>query len=186
VGSLSTIFQALQASIATEVARPANADGSGGTSFPVEVVIGHEEKPKFPGAGGRVVLSLGEDGAMGGPKVMNGRLRTLCTWTPTLEASLWAPVGQAGTRTAIGRLDAIEALVKCVGRAIYADNHGSNMPDAPPIESASVSTDPAVMRHGEHAIVRFTVGIPITKGRGLTQASPGGRLAVTMNVNPET
>lgn len=186
MGSISTIFQALQASIAIEVARPANADGSGGTSFAVDVVIGHEEKPRHPGANGRVVLSLGEDGAMGGPKVMNGRLRTLCTWTPTLEASLWAPVGQAGTRTAIGRLDAIEALVKCVGRAIYADNHGSNLPDVPPIESASVSTDPLVMRHGEHAIVRFTVGIPITKGRSLTQASPGGRLAVTMNVNPET
>lgn len=186
MGSIRAIFEALQASIATEVARPANADGSGGTSFSVEVVIGDEEKPKFPGAAGRVVLSLGEDGGIGGPKAMNGRLRTLCTWTPTLEARLWAPVGPAGSRTAIGRLDAIEALVKCVSRAIYADNHGANMPDVPPVESASVITEPSVMRHGEHAIVRFTVGIPITKGRSLTQASPGGRLAVTMNVNPET
>jgi hypothetical protein len=185
VGSIRAIFEALALDIETEVSRPENADGSGGTAFAVEVAFGQQEKSPLPGAAGRVVLTVGDTGEIGGPKVMNGRIRTLCTWLPVLEARLWVPVGQAGGRVALDRYDAIEALVRCVVRAIYAGNHGASMPDRPPVDSAEVLTGPAVLRHGEAAIIRFTVGIPITEGRTLERFPAGTRAPLTLTANPQ-
>lgn len=184
MGSIRAIFEALAADIAIEVALPANADGTGGTSFAVDVEIGAIEKPKHPGANGRVVLAPGEGGDIAGPKNMNPVLRTLCTWSPVLNAHLWVPVGQAGSRGQLARLDAIESLIKCVIRAIYDGNHGATMPDRPPVDAADIVTSPDVMRHGEAAIIRFAVGIPIAEGRSLTTLPAGARVAVTITANP--
>jgi hypothetical protein len=184
VGSIRAIFEALAVDIATEVERPANADGTGGTAFAVDVEIGQAYKPRLPGDAGRVILAPGEGGDIGGPKNINPRLRTLCTWSPVLQAHLWVPVGQAGARVALERLDAIESLIKCVVRAIYAGNHGATMPDRPPVDAADVVTEPTVMRHGEAAIIRFSVGIPIAEGQSLTTLPAGARAALTMRVNP--
>jgi hypothetical protein len=184
MGSIRAIFEALVADIAIEVALPENADGTGGTTFAVDVLTGREHLSKHPTGNGRVVLVPGEVGEVGGPKNMNGRLRTLCTWLPVHEAHLWVPVGQSGTRDPLDRLDAIESLVKSVCRAIYEGNHGANMPDRPPVDSAQILADPAVMRHGESALILFTVGIPIAKGRSLTTLPAGARLSVTVRANP--
>lgn len=184
MGSIRAVFEALAADIAIEVALPANADGTGGTSFAVDVEIGLPKTRNLPGANGRVVLWPGEGGDVAGPKNMNARLRTLCTWSPVLNAHLWVPVGTAGARTEPDRLDAIESLIKCVMRAIYYGNHGATMPDRPPIDSANIALEPAVMRHGEAALVSFAVGIPITEGRSLTTMPAGARVAVTVRANP--
>lgn len=184
MGSIRAIFEALADDIATEVARPPNADGTGGTSFAVDVEIGLPKRSTLPGANGRVVLAPGEGGEIGGPKSLNARLRTLCTWMPVLNAHLWVPVGMAGARDELERLDNIEALIKCVVRAIYEGNHGATMPDRPPVDAADVVTEPAVMRHGEAAIIRFTVGIPVAEGQSLTTLPAGSRLAVTVRANP--
>jgi hypothetical protein len=186
VGSIRAIFEALEADIATEVARPANADGTGGTPFAVDVEIGLPKTRNLPGANGRVVLTIGEGGEVAGPKAMNGRLRTLCTWSPALAAHLWVPVGQAGARDELTRIDSIEAMIKCVVRAIYAGNHGATIPDRPPVDGAQIITEPAVMRHGESAIVTFAVGVPIAKGRTLTTLPAGTSLAANLRVNPES
>jgi hypothetical protein len=185
VGSIRAIFEALAADIAVEVALPENADGTGGTTFDVDVEYGQAKRPVHPGANGRVIIAPGEGGDVGGPKVMNGRLQTLCTWSPIFNAHLWVPVGVAGTRTELDRLDAIESLIKCVTRAIYKGNHGATLPDRPPIDSANILLDPAVMKHGEAAVISFTVGIPIAKGRSLTTMPTGARVAVTIRANPE-
>lgn len=184
MGSIRAIFEALEADIALEVARPPNADGTGGTSFAVDVEIGQAKKPLHPGTNGRVILAPGDSGDIGGPKNLNAKLRTLCTWMPVLNAHLWVPVGMAGTRDELVRLDNIEALIKCVIRAIYEGNHGATMPDRPPVDAADVVTEPAVMKHGEAAIVRFTVGIPVAEGQSLTTMPPGARVAVTIRANP--
>jgi hypothetical protein len=184
VGSIRAIFEALAEDIATEVARPANADGTGGTSFEVDVKIGQVNKPQHPGENGRVILAPGDSGEIGGPKNLNARLRTLCTWMPALNAHLWVPVGTAGSRDELVRLDNIEALIKCVIRAIYEGNHGATMPDRPPVDAADILTEPTVMRHGEAAIIRFVVGIPVAEGQSLTTLPSGARLAVTVRANP--
>lgn len=184
MGSIRAIFEALQADIATEAALPANDDGTGGTSFAVDVEIGLPKTRNLPGANGRVVLTPGDTGEVGGPKVMNARLQTICTWSPSLAAHLWVPVGQAGSRDELTRLDNIEALIKCVTRAIYAGNHGATLPDRPPIDSAQVVITPEVMRHGEAAIILFAVGIPVARGRSLTTLPVGARISVSRTVNP--
>jgi hypothetical protein len=184
VGSIRAIFETLAEDIAIEVARPANADGTGGTSFAVDVEIGQAKKPLHPGANGRVILAPGDTGEIGGSKNLNARLRTLCTWMPALNAHLWVPVGQAGTRDELERLDNIESLIKCVIRAIYEGNHGATMPDRPPVDAADILTEPTVMRHGEAAIIRFVVGIPVAEGQSLTTLPSGARLAVTVRANP--
>jgi len=188
VGSLRSVLLALQERIATEATRPAVDAGASGTPFEVEVLLGHENLSKLPGARGRVVLALHEDGedAISSGKVLNGTLRALCTWQPTFAASLWVPVGEAGGRQYLDRLDAIEALTKCVVRSLHEEFHGANAADAPIADSATVSRSPRHLRHGEAAVVLFTVGIPIVKGRPLTTLPPGTGLAVNLRVNPET
>jgi hypothetical protein len=187
VGSIRAIFEALEAQIAIEVARPANADNSGGTSFPVEVLFGHEQLSRHQGASGRVVLSLHEDGedSLAPGKMLNGTLRSLYTWQPALSASLWAPVGAAGERQYLERLDAIESLTRCVLRAIHEQFHGSNMADVQIASGASVVRQSRHLRHGEAVLITFSVGVPITKGRTLTTLPAGTSLAVNLRVNPE-
>jgi hypothetical protein len=188
VGSIRAIFEALQAQIDLEVARPLNSEGSGGTSFPVDVVLGHEQLSKLQGDRGRIVLALHEDGddQIAPGKHLNGILKTLCTWQPKLAASLWAPVGMAGSRVYLDRLDAIEALTRCVLRSIHEVAHGANLPDRPIADSATVSREARHLRHGEAALILFDIGIPITKGRSLATMPAGTSLAVNMRINPET
>lgn len=188
MGSFRYILENLKTQIELEVARPVNDEGSGGTPFAVDVLIGDEKKSLLPGENGRVVLSLHEDGddAIAPCKELNPKLRALCTWQPTFSARLWVPVGPAGERTYLGRLDAIEALGRCVIRSLHEKFHGANATNAQIAEGATVVRSPTHLRHGEAAIVLFTVGAPITKGRTLTTLSPGSRLAVTLNVNPES
>lgn len=188
MGSLRVILEALAAQIAIEAARPENDEGSGGTSFDVEVLYGHDQKSRHPTDVGRVVLALHDDGddAIAPGKALNGTLRTLCTWQPRLAASLWVPVGQAGTRTYLDRMDAIEALTRCVLRSIHEVAHGANLADRPIADSATVSREARHLRHGEAAIVLFDIGVPITKGRTLTTLPAGASLAVNLRVNPES
>lgn len=189
MGSIRAIYEALEAQIAIEVARPANADNSGGTSFPVEVLFGHDQNSRLPEAAGRVVLALHEDAgddAIAPGKVLNGTLRTICTWQPKHAASLWVPVGQAGARAYLGRMDAIESLTKCVLRALHEVAHGANLADRAIADSATVSRAPRHLRHGEMSVVLFDVGIPVTKGRALTTLPAGSSLSVNLRVNPES
>lgn len=188
MGSIRAIYEALEAQIAIEVARPANADNSGGTSFPVEVLFGHDQNSRHPTDEGRVVLALYEDGedAIAPGKMLNGALRTLCTWQPKHAASLWVPVGQAGARVYLDRMDAIESLTKCVLRAIHEVAHGANLADRPIADSATVSRQARHLRHGEASLILFDVGIPVTKGRTLTTLPAGTSIAVNLRVNPES
>lgn len=188
MGSLRWILENLKTQIELEAARPPNDEGSGGTSFPVEVLIGYEDQSKFTGASGRVVLSLYEEGTdqIAPGKDLNGTLRSLCTWQPQFSASLWAPVGQAGSRTYLGRVDAIESLGRCVLRSLHEKFHGANINGAPIADSATVTREARHMKHGEAALVLFNVGVPITKGRSLTQLPAGSSLALNLRVNPES
>lgn len=188
MGSLRVILEALSAQIAIEVARPENDDGSGGTSFAVDVAIGTEHLSRHQGANGRVVLTLHEDGddEIGPPKFLNGTLRSLYTWKPALAAYLWVPVGQAGERQILSRLDAIESLIRCVLRALYETFHGATLPDQEIPSTANVLRAARHMRHGESAIIPFSVGVPVTKGRTLTTLPAGATLAVNLRVNPES
>ena len=187
MGSFRAVLIALQERIAAEAARPVVDDGASGTPFEVEVLLGHEQLSRLPGERGRVVLALHEDGddRIAPGKVLNGTLRALCTWQPMFSASLWVPVGEAGARTYLDRLDAIEVLTKCVLRSLHEELHGANTADAPIADSATVSRAPRHLRHGEAAVVLFSLGVPIVKGRPLTTLSPGARLAVNLRVNPE-
>lgn len=188
MGSLRVILEALAAQIAVEVARPENDEGSGGTSFAVDVVYGYEQLSRHQTDNGRVVLALYEDGddAIAPGKVLNGTLRTLCTWQPKLAASLWVPVGQAGSRTHLDRMDAIEALTRCVLRSIHEVAHGANLADRPIADSATIVRPARHLKHGEAAMVLFDVGVPITKGRTLTTMPAGASLSVNLRVNPES
>lgn len=187
MGSVRTVFEALETQIALEVALPQNAEGTGGTTFPVEVLIGDEHLNKLQDMQeGRVCLCLGDDGEIGGPKVMNGKLRTLTTWTPQLEAHLWAPAGEVLARTGLLRLDAFEMLFKAVVRAIYADNHGANMPNVPPARSVSIKREAKQLRNGQAAVLQWTVAIPICVGRTLETMPAGTRLGVTVVPNPSS
>ena len=185
MGSVRTVFEALATDIATEVALEQNPDGTGGTTFPVVVLIGDEHLDKLQDMQeGRVCLCLGDDGEIGGPKVMTAKLRTECTWTPVLEAHLWAPAGAVLQRTGLLRLDAFEMLFKCVMRAIYAGNHGANLPNIAPAKSVSIKRETKQLRHGQAAVLLWTVAIPICVGRTLTTMPAGTRLGVTVVPNP--
>ena len=186
MGSVRTVLETLATDIETEVARDQNPDGTGGTLFPVDVKIGDEWIDKLQHMQqGRVCLALGDEGELGGPKQMNGKLRTLATWNPVLEAHLWSPAGDVLERTGLLRLDAIESLFKCVVRAIYAGNHGANMPDdLRPARSATIKRDTKQLRHGQAMVVLFTVAIPICQGRTLELLPAGTRLGVTVTPNP--
>lgn len=188
MGSFRWILEHLKTQIEAEVARPANDDGSGGTAFAVEVLIDDQSSSRHPSDAGRVVLSLAPDGAdaIAPGKVLDGTLRSLCTWQPMFAARLWVPVGQAGTRVYLERLDAIESLGRCVLRSLHEKFHGANVIGAPIAESATVLREPLHLRHGEAAIVLFNVGVPITKGRTLTTLPAGSSLTVNLRVNPES
>lgn len=185
MGSIRTVLEALATAIAAEVALDENSDGTGGTTFPVVVLIGDEHLDKLQHMQeGRVCLCLGDDGEIGGPKSMNAKLRTIATWTPTLEAHLWAPAGAVLERTGLLRLDAFEMLFKAVMRAIYADNHGANLPDVPPARTVSIKRDTKQLRHGQAAVLLWSVAVPICVGRTLTTLPAGTRLGVTVVKNP--
>lgn len=188
MGSFRWILENLKTQIELEVVRPPNNEGSGGTAFGVDVFLGHENLSKLQGDRGRVVLSLHEDGAdqIAPGKDLNGTLRSLCTWQPAFSASLWVPVGQAGSRVYLDRLDAIESLGRCVLRSLHEKFHGANVNGAPIADSASVIREPRHMKHGEAALVLFSVGVPITKGRTLTTLPAGASLSVNLRVNPES
>lgn len=188
MGSLRFIIESLRAQIELEVARPPNDEGSGGTSFAVEVLLDEQAKSLLPGDAGRVVLSLYEDGEdqIGAGKDLNGTLRALCTWVPALSARLWVPAATVGARNYLDRLDAVESLVRCVLRSLHEKFHGANLAGAPIADSATVIRSARHLKNGEAAVILFGVGIPITKGRSLTTLPPGTGLAVNLRVNPES
>lgn len=186
MGSIRAVCEALKTRIDLEVARPENDDGSGGTSFGVDVLFGQENRARHQSDRGRVILSLADGGQADAPKQLNGSLRSLYTWRQPLVADLWAPVGQAGDREWLDRADAIEALVKCVLRAIYETFHGANVQNLGIALTAEIKIAPQQLRHGEGAAIAFEVGIPVTKGRTLQTLPAGASLSLNLRVNPES
>lgn len=187
MGSIVSILEAVGAQIAIESTRPINPDGTGGTTFDVEVLYGDENVDKLQSSleMGRVVLTVG-DGVIGPIDKMRASLRALSTWTPDFEAHLWAPIGPAGVRTSLLRWDAVESLVKVVGRSIYNAHYGSSVPKRNVGETIAVNRDAKKLRSGQSAVLVFNVSIPISEGRTLTTLPAGARGAVTVVANPNT
>lgn len=185
MGSIRTIFEALAADIAIEVALPVVTEGTGGTGYPVTVDYGDDLIKRLEsGVSGRVVLALG-NGTLGGPKEFNARLRALGTFTPALEAHLWAPDrAEIGERTYLDKVDAIESLIKAVCRAIYYGNHGAKLPDGPIADSVEFVRDTKQLRHGQACALVFGVAVPIAEGRTLTTLPAGTRPRLTITKNP--
>lgn len=185
MGKIRAALEAVGAKIAVEAARPVNEHGTGGCTFAVDVQYGDENVNKLQSSGntGRVVLTVG-NGVIGPGGKMRASLRALGTWTPDLEAHLWAPIGAAPTRTSLLRWDAIESLVLAVGRSIYLAHYGSNVPQRNLGETIEVVRDTAKLRSGQDAILVFNVGIPISEGQPLTRLPSGARGAVNIRANP--
>jgi hypothetical protein len=187
VGSATTILQEFGAAIITESLLPANADGTGGTSFVVDPVLyGDENLNQLQGQHGRVVLTIG-DGEVSPAKRMRSDLQTLATWTPIVEAHLWVPIGEIGTRTSLQRFDALEALLKVVLRAWYGTivNSNSAEPARALAEGVEIKRDTKHLRNGQAAVVTFALSIPVCRGRTLATFPAGIRGPLTVVANPE-
>lgn len=185
MGSIVSVIAELETAIGVEAAAPANNDGTGGTTFPVEILVGDEFISKMPGAAGRVVLALG-DGEVTGAKRMRDDLKTLATWTPTIEAHVWVPVGDVGARTSLLRYDAIEALIKVVLRAVYRVFEGAQTVNSarPLADSIAMNRETRQLKNGQSAVISFALPIPICRGRTLTTFPVGTRGVLTIVANP--
>jgi len=186
VGSVVLVLQELMAAIVAEAVAPENADGTGGTSFAVEVYIGDEHLNRLQGQLGRVVLCVG-DGAVGPSQRMHGLLDALCTVSKTIEAHLWAPIGSAPDRTSLLRYDAIESLEKVVLRAWHGTivNANTIAPGVALGAAVRLNRDEMKLRNGQAEIVELPLTYPVCRGRTLTTLPAGTRGRLNLTVNPE-